>query len=146
MTARRIKNRPEQAQQLALFEWVRLHEVRYPILRLCVHTPNGGKRSRIEAQLFRRMGGRAGILDVLCLWAAPGYTGLAIELKAPGRGNDTSDAQDAMIDMLRNAGWRVAVCTHWSVAARLIAEHASMPAHTWPEAPALPTGTRKRGE
>lgn len=45
------------------------------------HTPNGGKRSMIEAKIFKGLGVRQGVPDLVILKAGSLY---ALELKAPG--------------------------------------------------------------
>lgn len=134
---RRITNRPEQTQQIALMEWVRMMERVDPRMRLVIHPPNAAKRGKVDAAMMKRAGMRAGVPDILCLFPSPTRAGLAIEMKAPGRRSDTSDAQREMMAALDDAGWRVVVCDHWTHAAREIAEHAGLPARYWPEVPVV---------
>lgn len=62
------------------------------------HTPNGGKRDRVEAIRFKMIGVEAGILDYLFLWG-----GLyALEFKDDEGG--LTDSQIAMIPRLKAAG------------------------------------------
>lgn len=62
------------------------------------HTPNGGKRGRVEAIRFKMIGVEAGIPDYLFLWG--GLYGL--EFKKPG--GDRSDSQIALHPRLMAAG------------------------------------------
>lgn len=61
---------------------------RYRLPCLWFHVPNGGRRSRLEAAIFKGLGVKAGVADFIFLWG--GGCG-CIELKA-GRGS-LSDAQ-----------------------------------------------------
>lgn len=63
------------------------------------HTPNGGKRDRVEAIRFKMIGVRAGIPDYLFLWG--GLYGL--EFKEPDEGS-LSRAQLELHPQLRAAG------------------------------------------
>ncbi len=139
---RRITNRPEQTQQIALMEWVRMMERVEPALGLVIHCPNGLRTNRVQAAMAKRMGMRAGVPDILFLLCTDQWTGLAIEMKAPGRKSDTSDAQREFMARLDDFGWRVVVCDHWTHAAREIAEHARLPARYWPEVPVVQLSSR----
>lgn len=46
------------------------------------HCPNGGFRPRVEAAIFKGMGVRAGVSDVIACYAGDFF---ALELKAPGQ-------------------------------------------------------------
>lgn len=69
------------------------------------HTPNGGKRNVREAARLKRMGTKRGIPDLFFLRAGALY---GIELKVEK--NNTTDAQDATIAALTEAGAQIAVC------------------------------------
>ncbi len=70
------------------------------------HTPNGGTRSRIEGAVFKAMGVRPGIPDLLILFRGKL---IAVELKASsGR---LTPAQKAMHLRLTLAGAVVTTCT-----------------------------------
>lgn len=68
------------------------------------HSPNGGKRNAIEAKIFKGLGVRAGIPDVLIFYRAQIF---GLELKA-GNGR-VSPAQLATMNDMEVAGARVAV-------------------------------------
>lgn len=55
--------RTEHAEAVALMRVVRLHEVRWPELRLLYAVPNGGDRHPIVAAKMRAEGVRAGVPD-----------------------------------------------------------------------------------
>lgn len=92
--------RPEQALQISIVQWMR-----YSLPREVVffHVPNGGKRTKAEAGIFKAMGVVSGIPDLIIAW--PG-TVLAVELKA-GSGASTPLQKD-MQDRLKAVGWHVA--------------------------------------
>jgi hypothetical protein len=69
------------------------------------HVPNGGKRNRIEAAIFKGLGARAGVPDVIAVHQGRCY---AIELKTEaGR---LSKAQAEAIAALERAGAITSVC------------------------------------
>lgn len=63
------------------------------------HTPNGGKRDRVEAIRFKMIGVEAGIPDYLFLWGGLFF----IEFKEPNGGTLTK-SQELMIPQIRAAG------------------------------------------
>jgi hypothetical protein len=86
----------ERADQRALFQHTELHGVPGAVFW---HTPNGGYRSPVEAKIFKGLGVKAGMPDVLALHRAQLY---ALELKH-GRGR-LSPAQVQMLRVLEAAG------------------------------------------
>ena len=75
------------------------------------HCPNGGKRSRIEAAIFKGLGVRSGVPDLICVKAG---RICALELKAPdGR---LSDAQKETIATMQAAGALVAIADNLNAA------------------------------
>lgn len=119
-------NRPpvplEEDEQIALFRWAAYESGAYPELRLMYHIPNGGKRNKVIAAKFKRMGVKAGVPDIFLPVAKGGYHGLYIELKRT-KGGSTSDNQDDWIDALREQGYRVDVCKGWEKAKETILEY-----------------------
>jgi hypothetical protein len=97
--------RPEEALQRSVVGLLAIYENRG--LLTYAHVPNGGRRSKAEAGIFRALGVRAGVPDLL-LWARGGGH-FAIELKA-GRRAVLSDAQVVWHSTLENLGHRVYVC------------------------------------
>ncbi len=94
-------NRPEQEIQKLLFKHIRSRAM--PGV-FAFHCPNGGKRSKIEASIFKGLGVKAGIPDVLIFYRAQIF---GLELKAAkGR---VSPAQLATMNDMEMAGARVAV-------------------------------------
>jgi hypothetical protein len=99
--------RAEEQLQRSVVQLLALYEAR-GLLAYC-HVPNGGWRTPAEAGIFRAMGVRRGVPDLL-LWT-PGGKSFGVELKA-GRGKE-SDAQALWRSTLETLGHRVYVC--WSI-------------------------------
>src|ERR1700730_9885124 len=89
-------SRLEDAIQCAVFDHIRVRGSRDLV---AWHTPNGGKRNRIEAARFKGLGVRAGVSDVVAL-----HRGriVALELKAPG--GLATEAQLKVIADMNRAG------------------------------------------
>lgn len=108
-TRKRV-NRPEQDAQILFFDHVRLREkqdARYG----CIYSmPIEQKASVQRRAALARAGLRAGVPDIFCAIPHNGIPGLYIEMKI--KPNKVSDAQKAMQDKLRSAGFRVHVA--WS--------------------------------
>jgi hypothetical protein len=84
---RRKGCRPEQAIQAAIFEHIAWRGV--PGL-VAWHTPNGGARRPVEAKIFKTLGVRAGVSDLIAVHDAKIY---ALEIKAPGGRPTTSQLE-----------------------------------------------------
>ena len=67
------------------------------------HTPNGGWRSPVEAAIFKSLGVRAGVADLVLLHDGQFF---ALELKAPG--GRLTESQSAFLDDVEAAGGIVA--------------------------------------
>lgn len=78
--------------------------------------PNGGKRTRYEAGALIREGVRAGVPDLCLPIARGGYHGLYIEMKAPGKIDNTSKEQDSIRAEHIKDGYKSIVCDHWETA------------------------------
>jgi hypothetical protein len=79
------------------------------------HTPNGGKRNRIEAAIFKGLGVRAGVSDIIAVHEGKAF---ALELKADG-GRPT-EAQLRFIDDFQAAGGYAAVAEGLDQAVRTL--------------------------
>lgn len=98
---RRITQRPEEALQRACAEFLTLAMPPPPAGAVWWHTPNQrGTRSRVEAQILKALGVKAGIPDLLFLWRGRLH---CVELKAP-KGGRPSPAQIEMHEQLTLAG------------------------------------------
>lgn len=97
MTSRsRAIRRPEDQIQRAVFQHIRARGV--PGL-VAWHTPNGGKRKPIEAAIFKSMGVRAGVADIIAVHQGRIF---ALELKAEnGR---PSESQLEFLSDIERAG------------------------------------------
>ncbi len=91
-------NRPEEQLQRTIADWLRL--VRPDCLWW--HTPNSGRRTKAEAGIFRALGVRPGVPDLLFV-VPPSAKLCAIELKA-GRGQLTEGQERFEADILRLGG------------------------------------------
>ena len=103
MSRSRTIRRPEDALQRAVFQHIRARGV--PGL-VAWHTPNGGKRKPIEAAIFKGMGVRAGVADIIAVHAGKIF---ALELKAEG-GRPTETQLEFLADIER-AGAFTAIAT-----------------------------------
>lgn len=112
----------ESTEQICLFRWAAAERHRYPELALLFHIPNGGKRGKAEASIFKAEGVKAGIPDLCLPVARGGYHGLYIELKRQ-RGGKVSPEQKEIIRQLTGQGYMAEVCRGWEEAADLIADY-----------------------
>jgi hypothetical protein len=93
--------RPEQELHRAAYNYIRYAA---PSI-LCFHVPNGGKRSVIEAAIFKSMGVLPGVADLILSWKDGKG---AIEFKA-GNGKQT-DHQIAFHKKWVDLGGKYALC------------------------------------
>lgn len=117
----------EATDQIALFDLLKRLEGQLPLLRFCLHIPNGEKRDKATAARLKAMGVRRGAPDILFpirnqravdRLSPRECVGLVIELKTDiGR---LSTAQEDWMRMFVDEGWYTAVCRDWTDAARLI--------------------------
>lgn len=121
----RAVSRHEQVLQRQIIDWCR-YAVLWngrPVTDWLHHIPAGGKRSAVEAAIFKGLGTKAGIPD-LCLPIKAGeYGSLYIELKRPGSNKPPSDAQLEMHQRLREGGNRVEVARTLHDACRIVIEY-----------------------
>lgn len=99
-------NPPEEAEQVALAQWLDLHKIAW------FHPPNGGHRNVVVAAKLKAQGVKRGVPDVMIVDPPPLYpenVGTAIELKRRKAGR-VSENQTEWLEKLRNRGWAVAVC------------------------------------
>ena len=95
------RQRPEQIIHQAIVAHLR---ARLPAGWLYWHTPNGGRRGRVEGAIFKALGVRAGIPDLFVYGEGRLY---GIEVKAPG--GSLTPAQHETIDALVKQGCPVIV-------------------------------------
>lgn len=119
----------EDAHHTALMDWIRLHP---DIDAFTFHTPNGGRRNKIEAARFKAMGVKRGIPDFAIMIPRAGYHGLWVELKAP-KPNDArvTSEQREWIDKLRRNHYVAEVCYGWDAGRELIERYMAMDNESW---------------
>ncbi len=110
----------ETHEQLALFEWIRLHP---KIAPYAMHIANERKSSPQYGALLKRMGVRAGVSDIFVAIASPcgNYHGLWIELKA-GKNKPTTSQLQFIADMI-NQGYCAKVCYGAEESIKVIKEY-----------------------
>lgn len=125
-----MKQQTENQIQAAFFDWLALHEKKYPELGLFYAIPNGANKSPAARGLFKRTGLKAGVPDVHLPISAEGYDsskgnrGLWIEFKSQkGR---LGWVQVAWINLLRQHGHRVEVCRSWTDAANITIDYLNL--------------------
>jgi hypothetical protein len=79
------------------------------------HTPNGGKRNRIEAAIMKGLGVRAGVSDLIAV-----HDGRAFALELKAEGGRPTEAQLQFIDDFRAAGGHAAVAVGLDQALRTL--------------------------
>lgn len=114
-------HRTEHAEAVALCRMARIHEPKYPHLRMLFAVPNGGDRHRIVAAKMKAEGVKPGVPDYLLPVPLGAHVGLAIELKSMT--GYASREQKQWIEDLRALGWRAEVCRGWEAAWRVIVEY-----------------------
>ena len=95
MRTRRMK-RPEEALHRAVAQFL---DLALPEDAVWFHPPNGGARSKAEAGIFKAMGVKPGVPDVVIIYRSQP---IFIELKAPGE--TPSKTQKEMHNRLMLAG------------------------------------------
>jgi hypothetical protein len=106
-----MRKHREDDEARALIQWADLH----PVIRgRLVHIPNGGKRSRTTAAIFKALGVRAGYPDYVLDMARGGYHGMRIELKA-SRPHDSrvTALQTWWLEDLAREGYACMVARGW---------------------------------
>ena len=88
--------KPEEAEQIALFDWIRLHP---NIAPYAFHIPNERKTSKQHGYKLKKMGVKPGVSDVFIAIGCPQYHGLFIELKA-GKNKPTPQQEEFLLNMM----------------------------------------------
>lgn len=97
-----MTNRPEQTLHRQVAQFL---DMALPATAFFCHVPNGGKRGKVEAAIFKSLGVKAGTPDLLIVWQGRCFW---IELKsATGR---LSNVQRGLLNRLRSAGCETAIC------------------------------------
>lgn len=99
----------EHQEQVAFMQWVKLHERRFPQLKLLHAIPNGGARNAATGAMLKAEGVKKGVPDICFPCPAGPYPGMYIEMKRK-KGGRLSPEQKEYISMLLDEGWLVHVC------------------------------------
>lgn len=121
-----MKAPTEQIEQMALIRWAEYEKGAHPELKLLLHIPNGGTRSKAEAGKFKAMGVKSGVPDLFLPVARGGFHGLWIELKRAD-GGKTQAAQHGWIAALKGQGYEAVVCHGWMEASEKIMKYLNLP-------------------
>jgi hypothetical protein len=96
----------ESREQIALFQWIRLHP---KLKHIAYHVPNERKTSKISGFILKQLGVLSGVSDVVIPVARGGFHGMYIEMKSTkGR---LSENQKSFLDNMAKEGY-MAVCAH----------------------------------
>jgi hypothetical protein len=86
-----MKKHIEDDIQMGIFAWAYFNEKQWPCLRWMHHVRNGGKLGgknkmdrMIEGARWKRLGVKPGVVDIFLPEPSAGFSGLVIEVKAPG--------------------------------------------------------------
>ena len=108
----------EAQEQKSLIEWAKWQEKKYPELKMLMHVPNEGKRSKRYGAELKRLGLRPGFPDLGLFVPRNNKSGLFIEMKV-GR-NKCTDNQKKWIKALIGQGYEVKVCYSCEEAIQII--------------------------
>lgn len=111
----------EAQEQKSLIEWAKWQEKKYPELKMLMHVPNEGKRSKRYGAELKRMGLKAGFPDLGLFVPRNNKSGLFLEMKV-GR-NKCTDNQKKWIRALMEQGYEVKVCYSCEEAIQVIKKY-----------------------
>lgn len=109
----------EAQEQKSLIEWAKWQEKKYPELKMLMHVPNEGKRSKRYGAELKRMGLKAGFPDLGLLVPNKKYAGLFIELKADKTKSMTKE-QKEWLEKLNSYGYKAVRCNGSEEAIQII--------------------------
>jgi len=125
----------EHHLQVALFNWARLYEEKYPILGLLFSIPNGGHRHITVAKKMKAEGVKAGVPDIFLAVTVQRpidingdlhlIPGLFIEMKYGT--NKPTKSQERWLKALEEQGYKVAVCYSDKEAKIVIVDYLGLP-------------------
>ena len=113
-----MRNNKEHQEQVALIDWCKFHEGKYPELKMLYAVPNGGHRHVATAIKLKREGVRAGVPDLCLPVARGGSHGLYVEMKCLP--NKPTKEQAVWIENLREQGYMSIVCYDWITASEAL--------------------------
>jgi hypothetical protein len=103
---KRLTDQQEDPAQQIVCQWLTAYGY------LFLHVPNGGKRTKAEAAIFKALGVQPGAPDLLLFDPPPKHPhakGVALELKRASGGR-LRDNQKQWLEKLRERGWIVNAC------------------------------------
>ena len=109
----------EAQEQKSLIEWAKWQEKKYPELKMLMHVPNEGKRSKRYGAELKRMGMAKGFPDLGLLVPNKKYAGLFIELKADKTKSMTKE-QKEWLEKLNSYGYKAVRCNGSEEAIQII--------------------------
>jgi hypothetical protein len=110
----KVKDVSEHHHQVAVINWAKLMERKWPELRWLHAIPNGGQRNVIVAKKLKAEGVRKGVSDLFLPVARRGFHGLYIEMKRL-KGSPT-DEQSHFIAFALEQGYHAGVYHGWEAA------------------------------
>ena len=113
----------ETTEQIELFNWAKRIESILPELALMYHVPNEGKRN--NGDILKAMGMKKGVPDVVLPVPSKEYHGLYLEMKFDK--NKPTQEQQAYMKLLRQQGYKTAVCYSHTEAKETILDYLSKP-------------------
>lgn len=114
--------RTEHVEAVHLMRVVKLHEGRFPELRLLHAIPNGGARNKIVAAKMKAEGVKAGVPDFHLPVARGEFHGLYVELKRE-TGGRLAPEQRVWLDLLTEQKYRAVVAKGWEQAWNVVREY-----------------------
>lgn len=109
----------EAQEQKSLIEWAKWQEKQHSELKMLVHIPNEGKRSKRYGAELKRMGMAKGFPDLGLLVPNKKYAGLFIELKADKTKSMTKE-QKEWLEKLNSYGYKAVRCNGAEEAIQII--------------------------
>ena len=108
----------EDAIQTAVIDWAKLVKYKNKTLSDYMHhSPNGGKRDKAQAGIFKAMGTKAGYPDLVINIARHGYHAMFIEMKRD-KDQEPSKLQIQRMKMLEEEGNYCVVCKSFDSAVK----------------------------
>jgi len=98
----------EYSEQCLIFQWSKLSEKRYPMLKLLHSSIMGTPMSRNQRFNLAKSGAKSGLPDIFLPYPSSGYFGLYIELKI--KGGQVRPNQKVWLENLSRAGYFTKVC------------------------------------
>ena len=112
----------EAQEQKTLMQWAKWQEKKYPELKMLMHVPNEGKRSKRYGAELKRMGMAKGFPDLGLLVPNKKYAGLFIELKADKTKSMTKE-QKEWLEKLNSYGYKAVRCNGSEEAIQVIKKY-----------------------